>query len=229
VPAPSGINRSGVYLGGHAGLVEQYLGVSGSRILYVGDHIYGDVHVSKSILRWRTGLVLRELEDELRAIEQFRPLQLRLSALMSQKVRLNRVISQIQLAIQRAERGHSPPAFFSKLPTTDGQPPSPPTVAQLRADLDRYRAEFAALDDDLRPLALASSTLSNPRWGLLTRTGNDKSHLARHLERHADIYFSRVSSFLYETPFAYLQAGRGSLPHDADVWMPHDPPPTHDL
>ena len=34
------------------------------------------------------------------------------------------------------------------------------------------------------------------------------------VERSADIYTSRVSNFLYATPFAYLRAGRGSMPHD---------------
>lgn len=208
VPAPSGITKPGVYLGGHAGMVEQYLGVAGSRVLYVGDHIYGDVHVSKSIRRWRTALVLRELEDELLAITAFRHTQQRLSELMGQKVALNRLHAQLQLALQRTERGHhqdSPAAS------------SPP---ELRHDIDLCRQQLNALDELIRPLAQASNELSNPRWGLLTRTGNDKSHLARHLERHADIYFSRVSNFLFDTPFAYLQAGRGSLPHDADVWMP---------
>jgi hypothetical protein len=54
----------------------------------------------------------------------------------------------------------------------------------------------------------------SPAWGLMMRTGNDKSHLARQVERYADIYMSRVSNFLYETPFAYLRAPRGYLPHD---------------
>jgi hypothetical protein len=34
------------------------------------------------------------------------------------------------------------------------------------------------------------------------------------VERYADIYTSRVSNLLAETPFAYLRAARGSLPHD---------------
>jgi hypothetical protein len=46
------------------------------------------------------------------------------------------------------------------------------------------------------------------------RAGNDKSHLAQQVERFADIYTSRVSNFLYETPFGYLRAPHGNLPHD---------------
>jgi hypothetical protein len=49
------------------------------------------------------------------------------------------------------------------------------------------------------------------------RTGNDKSHLARQVERYADIYMARVSDFLDATPFVYLRSHRGSLAHDPDV------------
>ncbi len=47
------------------------------------------------------------------------------------------------------------------------------------------------------------------------RTGKDKSHLARQIERYADIYTGRVSNFLHQTPFVYLRSHRGSLPHDS--------------
>ena len=46
------------------------------------------------------------------------------------------------------------------------------------------------------------------------RTGNDKSQLARQVERYADIYTARVSHLAWHTPFAYLRSHRGSLPHD---------------
>ncbi len=46
------------------------------------------------------------------------------------------------------------------------------------------------------------------------RAGNDKSLFARQVERYADVYTSRASNFLYETPYAFLRAARGSLPHD---------------
>ncbi len=67
---------------------------------------------------------------------------------------------------------------------------------------------------EIAPLARAATELTNGRWGLLTRAGNDKSHLARQVERYADVYTSRVSNFLYATPFVYLRSPRGSLPHD---------------
>ena len=69
------------------------------------------------------------------------------------------------------------------------------------------------LDAEIAPLAQAGTELTNPRWGLLTRAGNDKSHLTRQIERYADIYTSRVSNFLHATPYAYFRSPRGRLPH----------------
>ena len=46
------------------------------------------------------------------------------------------------------------------------------------------------------------------------RAGNDKSLFARQVEKYADVYTSRVSNLHAETPYAYLRAARGSLPHD---------------
>ena len=49
---------------------ERSLAVIGDDILYVGDHVYADVHVSSQIRRWRTALILRELEDEIRSRDE---------------------------------------------------------------------------------------------------------------------------------------------------------------
>jgi len=46
------------------------------------------------------------------------------------------------------------------------------------------------------------------------RAGIDKSHMARQIERYADVYTSRVSNFLFATPHVYLRPPKSSLPHD---------------
>ncbi len=81
--------------------------------------------------------------------------------------------------------------------------------------MHKLREKLVALDAQIAPLARAHGELGNARWGLLFRAGNDKSNLARQIERYADIYTSRVSNFLLETPFVYLRSPRGSLPHDS--------------
>jgi len=200
-PAIGPMRENVAYLGGSARQVEQHLGLSGDEILYVGDHMFGDVRVTKDVLRWRTALVLRELEDEVRAVEAFRRDELHLARMMEEKERLEARIAALQLHAQRIDAAYGPrPAGVSS--------------EELLAEAERLRVELEALDAQIGPLAAAASRLMHGRWGLLMRAGNDKSHLARQVERYADIYMSRVSNLLYATPFLYLRSPRGSLPHD---------------
>jgi HAD superfamily 5'-nucleotidase-like hydrolase len=195
-----GLEKGGVFFGGSAGLVEQHLGLSGDEILYVGDHLFGDVHASKAALRWRTALILREMEREVRDLIAFVPIQERLSALMSDKETLEREVCALRLAEQRRRRKYGPAG--------DG------ATGDAEAQLAERRAALAALDDDIAPLARAAGELGNPTWGPLMRAGNDKSLFARQVERYADAYTSKVSNFLFVTPFGFLRAERSSLPHD---------------
>jgi len=198
-PAPGGMRPGGVYVGGHASQVEACLGVSGAETLYVGDHLYTDVRVTKDILRWRTALLVRELEDELTQSDAAAADQARLDALMTEKAGLELEQAQVRLVLQRREHAGGPAdSAGSALELR---------LADLRARLDR-------LDHDIAPLANALGRLFNPVWGPLMRAGGEKSHLAWQVERFADVYTSRVSNFLYQTPFAYLRAPRGTLPHD---------------
>ncbi|MBK8976867.1 MAG: HAD-IG family 5'-nucleotidase [Planctomycetes bacterium] len=193
-----------VYLGGNARLVEEHFGVDGSDILYVGDHVYADVHVSSRIRRWRTALVLRELEDEVRHEQEFAHDQATLAALMRDKERCEREQATLRLALQRHEHGEEAP------------PGAPMPVTAIHERLRGLRSEVDALDQRIAPLAQRSALLGGHRFGPLLRAGNDKSRLARQIERHADVYTSRVSNFLHVTPFGYLRAARGSLPHDPE-------------
>jgi 5'-nucleotidase len=199
-PLAGKLQDGGIYLGGHAGIVESHLGLVGEEILFVGDHPFSDVNASKSILRWRTALVARELEEEFAAVGAFREEQAQLEALMQEKEAIEHHVSWIKLTMLRAQHDYGPA--------------NDRTVEALRREADALRAQLVELDAKIAPLAKRSSELLNPRWGLLMRTGNDKSHLAKQVERWADIYTSRVSNFLHHTPFVYLRSPRGSLPHD---------------
>jgi len=189
-----------VYVGGNASLVEESLGLRGEEILYVGDHLFVDVNVSKKVLRWRTALVVRELEEEIEAYRSFANRQNRLSDLMKKKERLEAKVSAKRLQRQRLKEGYG---------ETDGR-----DVEALEKEMSELRTRLRSLDERIAPLAKASSQLVNENWGPLMRTGKDKSLFARQVERYADVYTGRVSNFLHHTPFTYLRSHRGSLPHD---------------
>lgn len=70
-----------VYNGGSSAAFCKYTGVKGKEILYVGDHIFGDVIKAKKEQAWRTFLVLPELSDEVGVWKSNMPLFTRLQNL----------------------------------------------------------------------------------------------------------------------------------------------------
>lgn len=199
-PHPARMSPGHVYFGGDARRVERDLELRPEEILFVGDHVYADVHVSKDLLRWRTGLVLRDLEQELLALSSFESKQRELAALMNEKQLLEQAQSELRLELQHIELGRER--------DTSTRP------SAIRARMADLRARTTVLEERIVPLAVEAGELANRRWGLLLRAGIDKSYLARQIERYADVYTSRVSNLRLCTPYAYLRAPRASLPHD---------------
>jgi HAD superfamily 5'-nucleotidase-like hydrolase len=202
-PVTGSLKEGAIYVGGHAKLVEEAFGLQGSQIMYIGDHVESDVHVSKSILRWRTGLVLRELEQELACLCEFYDRQAELTSMMGKKANLEQEHARLKLHTQRIKGGYGPE---TKL-----------VIDEINSQVSDIEQKISTLDERIRPLAKKAQEIFNPRWGLLTRAGFDKSYLARQLEGYADVYMSRVSNLLYQTPFAYLRSTRSSLPHDGGI------------
>jgi 5'-nucleotidase len=201
-PHSGEIEPGSVFFGGCARQVEDFLGLSGDEILYVGDHLFGDVHFSKALLRWRTALILRELESEVKSLQAFQPNETKLERLMAEKTVLEGEMSAVRLAMQRQRLGYGT---------------IPHGVKPDKGRLEILRNQIAGIDAEITPLAVESSRLRNTAWGPLMRSGIDKSLFARQVEKYADCYTSRVGNFAHVSPFALLRAARVDLPHDTFI------------
>ncbi|XP_010558821.2 PREDICTED: 5'-nucleotidase domain-containing protein 4-like, partial [Tarenaya hassleriana] len=199
----------GLYSGGSAQMVENSLDVHGDEILYVGDHIYTDVSVSKVHLRWRTALICRELEHEYKALIGSRGYRADLIELINQKEVAADLFNQLRLACQRRSQGR--PA--QTLAATNV------VEKELTETMQKLLVVMQRLDEKIGPMLESDGELFNKRWGFLSRAGLwDKSHLMSQIEKYADIYTSRVSNFLNYTPFTYFRAQEQSLAHDSDAY-----------
>ncbi|XP_075222178.1 5' nucleotidase B isoform X2 [Lycorma delicatula] len=59
------LQKEQVYSGGSCDVFTKLIGAKGKDVLYVGDHIFGDILKSKKIQGWRTFLIVPELVQEL--------------------------------------------------------------------------------------------------------------------------------------------------------------------
>lgn len=78
----------GVYQGGNATQFTHDLALSGDEILYIGDHIYGDILRLKKACNWRTALVVDDLGHELKAQTETRSLEQNITQAMIKKTAL---------------------------------------------------------------------------------------------------------------------------------------------
>jgi len=69
LPDPAtALKRGGMYVGGNFQDLSKWAGLIGDDVLYVGDHIYGDILRSKRTTAWRTAMIVPEMERELEHI-----------------------------------------------------------------------------------------------------------------------------------------------------------------
>ncbi|KAL4579185.1 hypothetical protein LXL04_015322 [Taraxacum kok-saghyz] len=196
----------GLYSGGSAQMVENSLGIHGDEILYVGDHIYTDVSVSKVHLRWRTALICRELEEEYNALIHSQEHRAKLVELINEKEVIGDLFNQLRLALQRRNKGR--PAQTVAATHMDDK--------ELTESVQKLLIVMQRLDEKIAPMLEEDGEHFSKRWGYLSRAGLwDKSHLMRQIEKYADIYTSRVSNFLNYTPFMYFRSQEQTLAHDS--------------
>jgi HAD superfamily 5'-nucleotidase-like hydrolase len=184
-----GLVDKGFFQGGWFQKVQDDFGVEGSEILYLGDHIYGDVVSIKKRCSWRTALVLGDLEGELIGIEESKGIQENVDKLMRQKTDLEMKINRMD--IQKDEGG---PVDRKKMDV-------------LFTEIDKINKEIS---DGL----VKYNQYFNPYWGQILRAGYEESRFADQVEKYACIYMTKVSDLYDYSPKTYFRPMKRYLPHE---------------
>ena len=193
-----------VYCGGSARLVEKLFNSKEDELLYVGDHLFTDANAVKASMRWRTALVVQELDLEIRAAATETRRTAQIDALLGERDNLESELNVKRLALERWDQDRQPsPGLADEAHAED-----------CRRDVVQLRAAVKAVDDRLEPLLARVGEAFNRHWGYLTRAGHDdKSHIARQIEKYADVYCAKVTNLDAYTPFHHFRAAPVDLAH----------------
>jgi HAD superfamily 5'-nucleotidase-like hydrolase len=212
LPSPvKALSRGHVYQGGNVVAFEGMTGVRGEKVLYIGDHIYGDILRLKKSHVWRTVMVLQELvqENEVsrRLADQIKDLELldrRRRNLYSEiDYQALRVKSLQRLAEQCADVGRS-----------DLRERVEAARRAARDALDNLRTRMRTIEDEVEGIEDSIDHAYNPYWGAVFREGNENSRFGEQVSDYADLYTSRVSNFASYSPLRYFRAPRRQMPHE---------------
>lgn len=206
------LERHAVYQGGNLADLERFTGFRGEDILYVGDHIFGDILRSKKTAAWRTCMVVQELEDELRYVDGRGEDVRRLAATELIRARLDD-----ELNLRKVTSSGSS-SVTSSGPSSVTEPEQAKREAREALELLRQaHAEAVAVGRDLeRELEEGF----NAYWGLLFKEGHENSRFGEQVERYACIYTSRASNFVLYSPQQYFRSPRALMPHEQTGGLP---------
>jgi len=181
---------SGIYQGGCANQLTNDLNLDADEILYIGDHIYGDIVRLKKDCAWRTALVVEELEDEIAKNARAAPIVEKINVLMDEKVPLERKVDT--LISQKIESDKS----------------------NLEPQIEKLLAEISDIDRKVSPLIQQQQRIFNPHWGEVMRAGIEESYFAYQVERFACIYMSKLTDLLELSPRTYFRSQKRPMAHE---------------
>lgn len=191
-----------IFQGGNFKHLHDFLEIeSGSQILYVGDHIYGDILRSKKELGWRTMLVVSELEHELATLSKYQKDLNDFEQLTNDK---DAIVGELQHYefLKNADR--------KRLPASTKMPPK----GELETRIKELSAKRTEVREELRQRLRAYHCNFHPVWGELMKTGHQNSRFAAQVENYACLYTSRFTNLLFYNPAKSFRSTRDLMPHD---------------
>lgn len=182
--------KKGIYQSGDAAKFTRDLGIEGDDILYIGDHIYGDILRLKKDCNWRTALVVEELGHEIEAYKRMQPTSIEIRTLMERKEPLERGL--VDIISKKIESGREAD----------------------EAKVQELQNQITEIDKAISQLIKKQQMNFNSHWGEIMRAGNEESYFAHQVDRFACIYMPKLGDLLEMSPRTYFRAGRRPLAHE---------------
>lgn len=183
----------GIYQGGNAKKFTEFLDIRGDEILYIGDHIYGDILRLKKDCNWRTALVVEELGTEIDAQIRSLPIEKQIVEAMEIKKKIEQqYVTWCTKSIDENSKDYD-------------------------KEIHSLLAQLTALDTQISKLLKEQSAFFNPKWDRIFRAGAEESYFAYQVDRFACIYMEKLSDLLVISPINYFRANRRQLAHDVEV------------
>ncbi|XP_039060459.1 5'-nucleotidase domain-containing protein 4-like isoform X2 [Hibiscus syriacus] len=195
-----GLNKScRVFQGGNVAHLHKLLSIeSSSQVLYVGDHIYGDILRSKKVLGWRTMLIVPELEREIELLWEFRDTRKRLRLLRNERDLVEDQIHHLTWSLK-----------FERL-CDDEKQKMTSALGELESQRDQVRLAHQQAQRECHQKF-------HKIWGQLMKTGYQNSRFAHQVERFACLYTSQVSNLSLYSPDKYYRPSEDFMPHEFHI------------
>jgi hypothetical protein len=204
--------KTKIFQGGNLEHLETFTELKGENILYVGDHIYGDILKVKKTSLWRTCLIVEDLEDEIAINEENKDM---IKTLMRYDQKINILDSALnyqKMMVKSLKKSISPES------TTTRSSLERKVLSEL---IDKSEENISKINklliDNIREYHILNNTLNkryNKYWGMVFKEDKEKTKFSDQLESFACLYTSRVTNFLFYSPKQYFRSPMEVMPHE---------------
>jgi 5'-nucleotidase len=201
-----------VYSGGNIQELERMMDLTGDSLLYVGDHVYSDIVLSKRSGWWRTALVIQEMTEGIRHAIEYAPQLRRVYELDRAARQLDDMINYHQTLSLSLER-------VQKLIVALTSPEThviDSTRDKAMRDIEKKKAILTRTLQEAEELEAEIERSFNKYWGRPFRERHELSLFGDQVRHYADIYTSKVSNYLFYSPNQHFRAERATLPHERE-------------
>lgn len=203
------LERGVIYAGGCLSELARLGELEGDSVLYVGDHIYGDVLRAKKESAWRTMMIIQEMDRELEVHEEVTPLLDRMDQLeaigdvLHEELRFRTArLKQLGRDLERArEEGLATTEIGARR-------------VHHRRLVERLKTRLRDLSAELEELEVRVDRAFHPYWGSLFKAGPEVSLFGDQVEQYACLYTDRVSNIARYSPLHYFRSPRDRMPHE---------------
>ncbi len=210
-PLKDGFQKGHVYCGGNAASLQDFTGLRGDEILYVGDHIYGDIMTSKDLFNWRTCLIVDELEEEMTRVAAQDHLKAKIKMAISEKEDLEDAMQTKKSELARHRRAIAKAKKKQDLASLEKLKASVETIEQEHMAVEQ---RLRRLGKDIKSLVSQREMAIHPSWGELMRAGLERSRFADQVRDYACIYMTRASNFRHYSQNKLFMTASDTLPHE---------------
>lgn len=201
--------RGRLYRGGNLSDFQRMAQVRSDRVLYVGDHIFGDVLRAKKDSAWRTLMIIQEMTDELDAMERFAPDIERLHRLETRRYNLLDGLRDRLTLLKTLDRKLDEGRFAA------GERVEVEAARlRLRRAVDRVRTQIKAVHNEYEELESQLEHAYHPYWGSPFKAESELSSFGEQVERYACLYSDRVTNLLRYSANHYFIGPRHRMAHE---------------
>jgi HAD superfamily 5'-nucleotidase-like hydrolase len=199
------------FMGGNALWMEDSLQAFGEEVMYVGDHIYGDILRSKKNVSWHTMLLIPELASTLEQLEDQ-------AGELQDFVRFETIRRKSEIRLSLLEdtlrRNHEHRRLLAPRLSPEALLAMDQEAARLKEEVEASKMRMEVEKKTLAELDDRLESAFNRTWGSIFRDGYQQTRFADQIQQYACAYTGRISNLYLVDPTTALYAPVPTLPHE---------------